>query len=92
MQTNDIVVAGRRVYPDLEGVLHLAPGDYGQDGSGKWWVMAPCANSAPIPIVLHVVTEHEDGSISASPSILEPTAKYHGYLVGGQWKSISELR
>jgi len=73
-----------RVYPDDENILTLDPGDYGQDIDGKWWVCCPSGNI--LPLVLHVVTENsDDGSISVSPSIVDPAARYIGYLINGEW-------
>jgi hypothetical protein len=40
------------------------------------------------PPVVHAweITEHEDGSISVLPSIMDPTG-WHGYLTNGVWRS-----
>ncbi len=83
-------VIGRRIYPDAEGYLALEPGDYGKDLTGKWWCMPPRGVNGPAAggcLVNHTVTEHEDGTITVSPSILLPGAcTYHGFLEHGQWR------
>lgn len=57
-----------------------------------WWIVAP-RESRPVPsrISLHTVTEHEDGSITASPSILVNfggNTSWHGYLERGVWREV----
>lgn len=86
---------GRRVYPDENGVLRFAPGDYGKDGKGEWHARPP---SKPTEHLLgslrnHQVTEHEDGTITVSPSIeiagwgdQEGEVKWHGFLERGVWR------
>jgi hypothetical protein len=65
-------------------------GDYGQDADGTWWAWAPCRGACSAKINKHEVTEHEDGTITASPSILmnfgARGATWHGYLVQGVWR------
>lgn len=36
----------------------------------------------------HVVTEHEDGTITVEPSILCRTCGWHGYLERGVWREV----
>lgn len=42
--------------------------------------------------VTHTITEHEDGTVSVSPSILATIADHghdwHGYLERGVWRSV----
>lgn len=78
---------GRRVYPDENGHLKLAPGDYGKDVHGVWRARAPRLCSGNLRN--HEVTEHEDGTITVSPSILieqPPIGTWHGYLERGVWR------
>lgn len=100
---------GRRIYPDAEGKLHFTqPGDYGLvPGAPKWSVRLPnwtdeligfwTGSEGPkefsVWIGSHSVTLHEDGTITASPSILwgpdyciEPRMAWHGYLEHGVWR------
>jgi hypothetical protein len=83
---------GRRVYPDSEGRLLLAEGDYGQDTRGAWYVRCP-GNSMGRIDETHEIAEHPDGTITVSPSIGisagpgRPWA-YHGFLERGVWRSV----
>jgi len=69
---------GRRIYPDEDGYLHFAPGDYGLSREGIWQARPPTVEVPGLekqqhPLVgsleSHTVTEHEDGTISVDPSI-----------------------
>jgi hypothetical protein len=73
---------GRRVYPDAEGRLSLAEGDYGKDVRGLWHVRPPGAHAGELDG--HQVTEHEDGTVTVAPSISGPD--FHGYLERGVWR------
>ena len=82
---------GARIYPDAEGRLRLAEGDYGKGADGIWYARPP-----GVPMRSsenHEVTEHEDGTISVSPSILVQeefgvhTVSWHGFLEHGVWRS-----
>ena len=80
-------MTGRRIYPDGDGNLRLAEGDYGKDGRGVWVCRPPGSHAGGLPN--HTITEHEDGTITVSPSILfnEPGAPgWHGYLERGVWR------
>jgi len=82
---------GRRVY-DTDA---FAPGDYGRHPvSGEWYAMSPNGNLGNLSA--HDVVEHEDGTITVSPSILITTRDterhqdvelWHGYLERGVWRS-----
>lgn len=65
------------------------PGDYMKvlDGErASWWVMDPAGSIGRL--TTHTVVEHEDGTITVSPSILDPSAGgWHGYLERGVWRS-----
>jgi hypothetical protein len=92
---------GRRVMPDAEGwlPLHLEPGDYGrathEDTAGSrlgWWqVCAPDGSQGSISPEKHTVIEHEDGTITVSPSLdwsQRTPGKWHGWLKQGVWTSV----
>lgn len=80
---------GRRVYdtPPHE----LQPGDYGlwvHDGN---WYAVPPGTEFLAGLARHGVVEHEDGTITVSPSILvqQPNATpptWHGFLERGVWR------
>lgn len=86
---------GRRVYPGDNGreLDKMEPGDYGKGRDGRWYAMTP--NGLLAGINNHTITEHEDGTITASPSILVKGAigadpskvEWHGFLERGVWRS-----
>lgn len=73
---------GRRVYPDEKGVLRLAEGDYGRHSELGWMARPPGCSMGSLED--HQVTEHEDDTITVSPSIDAGT--WHGHLVRGVWQ------
>lgn len=85
---------GRRLPDATEGKqYHWSKGDYGKI-DGVWWIRPPSGSMGRID--LHTVVEHEDGTISVSPSILLEgmpdesgvgnTVIWHGYLEHGVWR------
>lgn len=86
---------GRRVR-DLEPHQFEA-GDYGFWVRGNCWC-AETPNGHSANLAAHSVTEHEDGTITASPSIEVSTSRpdgsgdmkimqvFHGYLERGVWR------
>ncbi len=81
---------GRRVYPREDGGLYLAEGDYGFDPRIGFWECRPPGCHAGT-LRAHQVAEHEDGTITVSPSILiedDGTGHgWHGFLQRGVWRS-----
>lgn len=86
---------GRRVYPDAEGRIAFAPGDYGKE-DGRWYARPPTNPEKHLTGYLdnHQVTEHEDGTITVSPSILitgherGARVQWHGFLERGIWREV----
>lgn len=85
---------GRRL-PDR--MLHEAntasPGDYWRQEVrfcvSEWWVRDPLGDFGRL--TLHQVTEHPDGTITVSPSILNVGGHgYHGYLKAGVWEACDD--
>ena len=89
---------GRRVMPNADGWLpDFQPGDYGRATSplihpgslvGAWNVCTPDGHHGTLSPELHQVEEHEDGTITVTPSIdMSKRIKgaYHGYLRRGVW-------
>ena len=87
---------GRRVMPDAEGWLppNLQPGDYGHASQElakaeewpalAWWqICCPDGSTGSLNPAKHTVTEHDDGTITVSPSIVSAT--WHGWLRNGVW-------
>lgn len=74
---------------DHEGAHELELGEYMRDRDGRWWGCTP--NGLLANLANHTVTEHEDGSISVSPSILvrqSGVGEWHGFLERGEWRSV----
>jgi hypothetical protein len=71
------------VFPVLE------QGDYGKDMDGLWWARVPAPGFSTASLGDHSVIEHEDGTITVSPSILmmrRDGKSWHGYLEKGIWR------
>jgi hypothetical protein len=67
------------------------PGSYGRvEVLGEWEWRGCTPNGHASNLAGHDVTEHEDGTITVSPSILvsDHTGElWHGYLRAGVWES-----
>ena len=70
--------------------LSLGEGDYGKDINGVWYARPPGMHTGCLS--RHEVIEHDDGTITVTPSILvsgtntkDEPAKWHGYLTKGEW-------
>lgn len=83
---------GTRKYPNDEGRLALAAGEYGIDPTdGKWYCRVPDPEIPMGSLAGHDVTEHEDGTITVSPSILieyGDVKSWHGFLERGVWREV----
>lgn len=59
----------------------------------RWYVRCP-GSPVAASVEKHEVVEHEDGTITVSPSILyeipglDPPYSYHGYLEKGVWRAV----
>lgn len=73
---------GRRLADDT---VSFAEGDYGRI-KGVWY--ARPLGSHLGSLANHEVTEHEDGTITVTPSILvdDGRGQWHGYLERGVWR------
>jgi hypothetical protein len=98
------ITQGRRVYPNPDGTIpRLEIGDYFKTPAGDW--LHRCPGSYPLIEAAgfsglegnfrnHRVTEHEDGTVSASPSIKtwcdwgDVHYEWHGYLELGVQPSV----
>lgn len=76
---------GRRVY----ATDTFQPGDYGIIGD-RWYAMTPDGRLGNLSA--HNVTEHEDGTVTVSPSILvtggDSPGSWHGFLERGIWREV----
>src|SRR5712664_3962145 len=80
---------GRRVFCDAEGWFKLEPGDYVKLPDGTFHSRIPEPRFHDGNLGSHQVIEHDDGTITVSPSIghSEPNVGYwHGYLEAGIWR------
>jgi len=76
--------AGRRVYPRVEDdQMFFREGDYGRDENGEWFCWPPGTKHMG-SIKDHEVQEHEDGTITVTPSILTDEG-IHVRLDRGVW-------
>ncbi len=86
-----MTVRGRRRYPTEDAPVPVFdPGDYGKDSEGSWWCIPPAAGIAGGKLTLHIVVEHEDGTVTVGGSILLPGGHgraWHGYLTRGEWSA-----
>lgn len=75
----------------------LKAGEYGKDKDGLWHCIPPgtdllgsLGEGSGLPGKGHKVVEHEDGTITVSPSILIRAGRagqsWHGYLERGVWR------
>ena len=77
-----------RKQANKDGHLALEQGDYGQQ-QGIWYCMTPTGLLGNLDN--HSVTEHEDGTITVSPSILihgGEAGEWHGFLEAGKWRQV----
>ena len=85
---------GVRVHSSDEDGFWLREGDYGRNpADGKWYGRPPGTHMGGLEA--HEVTEHKDGTITVSPSILVTTHEgtgrphiWHGYLERGIWREV----
>jgi len=76
---------GTRVYLNEDNELLLKEGEYGQGISGVW--LCRPFKFYTGSLLRHDIIEHEDGTITVSPSILiqYSNERWHGYLIKGIW-------
>lgn len=65
----------------------LKPGEYSKTPDGVWYGCSP--NGEMCNLAGHTIVEHEDGTITVSPSIGigKNNERWHGYLEHGVWRS-----
>lgn len=92
------LTSGVLVAPRSEQAAHLKPCEYGKDAdSGTWFGRAPEPEGSDerywhmANLSRHTVVEHEDGTITVSPSILITGGgrSWHGYLERGVWREVA---
>lgn len=80
---------------DLPSGLDTKSICYWKDENGLWWLYLPAGGIGRLED--HTVTEHEDGTITVSPSILltspgNPNRHRHGFLNRGTWEPCGDDR
>lgn len=97
------VTQGRRIYSDNDGNfyadagLQTAVGDFWDLLPGDYWRWAHgwagiCPNGLTANLLGHTVVEHDDATVTVSPSILvtydgaDGKKEWHGFLEHGKWK------
>ena len=78
--------------PDDSEPTDLEAGEYMKLPNGDWFMCLPNGLFGTVSPKVHTVTEHDDGSISVSPSILttvpgDAARSWHGFLERGVWRS-----
>lgn len=80
---------GRRLLENPSTGFCMEPGDYARV-NGVWYAAPPGTMGLLANLSKHEVTEHEDGTITVSPSIEVDGGRYaqhwHGYLERGVWR------
>lgn len=76
---------GRRL-PDGSSLEDFEPGDYGKRGS-FWWVCLPTGVLSRLD-GRWSICEHDDTTITVSPSIHDSPDGWHGYLERGVWRPV----
>lgn len=82
----------RAVRNDDASIFELKPGGYSYK-NGHVWLVLPNGQGPSHLAGGGVrnpwdVTEHDDGTITLNPSILDGTTGWHGYLDHGQWRQV----
>lgn len=73
-------------YDDLQG-------GYWRTAAGTWMCGLPAPGFGIGNLTKHTVTEHDDGTITVSPSILVETGdgrRWHGWLQRGVWRALDD--
>lgn len=82
---------GKRIYPTGKNDFPNNPGEYMKGENGRWELCLPTGIHAAINDKAWKIVEHEDGTITVSPSILttcgDSNYNWHGYLEKGVWRS-----
>lgn len=84
-----------RTYDD--NLNNWKPGDYGKTKMDIWHARIPTKSGDPLVFAnlqAHEVIEHEDGTITVSPSIKVTIPNspiiWHGYLKKGVWERLPD--
>ena len=84
------MVGRRRPDGNPDYVTDKQPGDYWRHTDGAWRAITP--NGMPVNLRDHPVDEHEDGTITVTPSIQQIASsrqRYEGFLARGAWREVA---
>lgn len=73
--------------PAAPGDYCMVPADVCLGRIITWLLVDPTGGAGSIIPENHTVTEHEDGTITVSPSLVMPGG-WHGWLRRGVWQSV----
>lgn len=76
---------------DFEDGELLESGEYGKYSADNVWYGVPPNTDLLARLANHDIVEHEDGTITVSPSILCTGyygKQWHGYLERGVWREV----
>lgn len=77
-------IQGRRLPDGFHSHEESQAGDYWRAPDGAWEIRDP--NGSVGRLGGHTVVEHDDETITVTPSILDPDpGGWHGYLTRGVW-------
>ena len=76
------------VRKDFDDSYILKSGEYGQ--LNRIWYATPPGTDLMANLANHTVIEHEDKTITVSPSILvwDHNTRWHGFLEKGVWRKL----
>lgn len=80
-------ITGKRVDRPDDSIFE--PGEYGKGSDGVFYGTVP-GTDLTCNLARHTIVEHEDGTITVTPSILVSQGKkaeWHGYITAGVWIS-----
>jgi hypothetical protein len=80
-------MTGRRLQDGIDWSTITPDGSYWRGEDGRWYATTP--NGLLAGLANHDVIEHDDGTITVSPSILvkQPNVgQWHGFLERGVWR------
>lgn len=69
----------------LPGDYCLVPDGVHHGEKDVWYAVDPTGGAGAIIRANHVTTEHDDGTITCSPSLVMPSG-WHGFLERGVWR------
>jgi hypothetical protein len=85
------VTVGRRVRSEYALPHRLQPGEYGRHVHDQHWI-GRTPNGHLCNLSRHEVVEHEDETITVSPSIAVSKSRdevvWHGFLERGVWREV----